>query len=72
MAKEHSSPVDANSRLKARMRATVPPRETSLFKRSVDEELAVEQSEQKLDPVAKSEKQKRAVKSQDLRKSHDN
>lgn len=64
MAEEHSSPVDANSRLKARMRATVPPRETSLFKRPVDEELAVEQSEQKLDPVAKLEKQKRAVKSE--------
>lgn len=68
MAEEHSSPVDANSRLKARMRATVPPRETSLFKRPVDEELAVEQSEQKLDPVAKPEKQKRAVKSEKAQK----
>jgi hypothetical protein len=39
MAEEQTQPLDANSRLKARVRATVPPRETSLFKREIDESL---------------------------------
>ena len=61
MAEEQKQPIDANSRLKARMRATVPPRETLLFKRQTDENLAVEQAEHKSEPAAKPEKLKRAV-----------
>lgn len=37
MADEQAQPLDANSRLKARVRATVPPRDTSLFKKQLDE-----------------------------------
>jgi hypothetical protein len=61
MADEQTKPIDANSRLKARMRATVPPRDTSLFKRQGDEGLGIEQSDYKPERVAKPEKQKRAV-----------
>lgn len=60
MADEQTQPIDANSRLKARMRATVPPRDTSLFKRQGDQGLGIEQSDYKPERVA-TEKQKRAV-----------
>ena len=60
MADEQTQPIDANSRLKARMRASVPPRDTSLFKRQGDEGLGIEQSEYKPERAA-TEKQKRAV-----------
>lgn len=60
MADEQTQPIDANSRLKARMRATVPPRDTSLFKRQGDEGLGIEQSGHKPERAA-TEKQKRAV-----------
>jgi hypothetical protein len=40
MVEEQKQPLDANSRLKARVRATVPPRETSLFRKQADENLA--------------------------------
>lgn len=60
MADEQAQPIDANSRLKARMRATVPPRDTSLFKRQGDEGLGIEQSDYKPERAA-IEKQKRAV-----------
>lgn len=60
MADEQTQPIDANSRLKARMRATVPPRDTSLFKRQGDEGLGIEQSEYKPERVA-TEKQKQVV-----------
>ncbi|OCQ91152.1 hypothetical protein BCD67_00305 [Oscillatoriales cyanobacterium USR001] len=33
MAEEQNPPLDANNRLKQRMRATVPPRDTSILKR---------------------------------------
>lgn len=60
MADEQTQPIDANSRLKARMRATVPPRDTSLFKRQGDEGLGIEQSDHKPERAA-TEKQQRAV-----------
>ncbi|MBW4641184.1 MAG: hypothetical protein KME05_23810 [Gloeocapsa sp. UFS-A4-WI-NPMV-4B04] len=60
MADEQAQPIDANSRLKARMRATVPPRDTSLFKRQGDQGLGIEQSDYKPERAA-IEKQKRAV-----------
>lgn len=60
MADEQTQPIDANSRLKARMRASVPPRDTSLFKRQGDEGLGIEQSDHKPERAA-TEKQKRAV-----------
>ncbi|MCG9890836.1 MAG: hypothetical protein MH252_07160 [Thermosynechococcaceae cyanobacterium MS004] len=41
MAETQPQPVDANSRLKARVRATVPTRDTSLFKREVAEDSKV-------------------------------
>lgn len=40
MASEQNQPLDANSRLKQRMRATVPPRDTSVLKRQLKEEEA--------------------------------
>lgn len=43
------------------MRATVPPRETSLFKRQPDEGIAVEQSDQKPEAPSESRRSKRAV-----------
>ena len=61
MADEQAQPIDANSRLKARMRASVPPRDTSVFKRQGDEGLRIEQSDYKPEKAAKPEKQKRAV-----------
>lgn len=60
MADEQTQPIDANSRLKARMRASVPPRDTSLFKRQGDEGLGIEQSDHKPERAA-TEKQKRVV-----------
>ena len=60
MADEQTQPIDANSRLKARMRATVPPRDTSLFKRQGNQGLGIEQSDYKPEKAA-TEKQKRAV-----------
>lgn len=60
MADEQTQPIDANSRLKARMRASVPPRDTSLFKRQGDEGLGIEQSDHKPKRAA-TEKQKRVV-----------
>lgn len=60
MADEQTQPTDANSRLKARMRATVPPRDTSLFKRQSDERDGIDSSEYK-PATAAFEKQKRAV-----------
>ncbi len=59
MADEQTQPIDANSRLKARMRATVPPRDTSLFKRQTDENSEIDSSDHK--PEAVIEKQKQAV-----------
>lgn len=40
MANEQNQPLDANSRLKARLRPTVPPRDTSLLRRHPEEEEA--------------------------------
>lgn len=60
MADEQTQPIDANSRLKARMRASVPPRDTSLFKRQGDEGLEISQSDHKPERAA-TEKQKRVV-----------
>ena len=60
MADEQTQPIDANSRLKARMRATVPPRDTSLFTRQGDQGLGIEQSDYKPERAA-IEKQKRAA-----------
>jgi len=37
MVEEQEQLLDANSRLKARVRATVPPRETSLFRKQADQ-----------------------------------
>ena len=50
MAEEQLQPLDANSRLKARIRATVPPRETSLLKREKDEGFAGNGLIQESDP----------------------
>lgn len=60
MADEQTQPIDANGRLKARMRASVPPRDTSLFKRQGDQGLGIEQSDYKPEGAA-TEKQRRAV-----------
>lgn len=60
MADEQTQPIDANSRLKARMRATVPPRDTSLFKRQGDENLEIDSSDYKPERAA-TDLQKRAV-----------
>lgn len=60
MADEQTQPIDANSRLKARMRATVPPRDTSLFKRQADENLEIDSSDYKPERAA-TDLQKRAV-----------
>lgn len=43
MANQHNQSLDANSRLKRRMRPTVPPRDTSMFKKLDEEEMAVEE-----------------------------
>jgi hypothetical protein len=48
MAAEQNQPVDANSRLKQRMRATVPPRDTSVLKRQSKEEEATAPETEKL------------------------
>lgn len=60
MADEQTQPIDANSRLKARMRATVPPRDTSLFKRQADENLEIDSSDYKPERAA-TNLQQRAV-----------
>lgn len=60
MADEQTQPIDANSRLKARMRATVPPRDTSLFKRQSDETDGIDSSDYKPERAA-TNLQKRAV-----------
>ena len=60
MADEQTQPIDANSRLKARMRATVPPRDTSLFKRQADENLEIDSSDYKPERAA-TDLQKREV-----------
>ncbi len=61
MAEEQKQSLDANSRLKARVRATVPARDTSLVKRQDEPGLVVEQSEHKLETAAQPGKPKRAV-----------
>ena len=60
MADEQTQPIDANSRLKARMRATVPPRDTSLFKRQADENLEIDSSDYKPERAA-TDLQKREI-----------
>ena len=60
MADEQTQPIDANSRLKARMRATVPPRDTSLFKRQGDERDGIDSSDYKPERAA-TNLQKQAV-----------
>ena len=60
MADEQTQPIDANSRLKARMRATVPPRDTSLFKRQGDERDGIDSSDDKPERAA-TDLQKQAV-----------
>ncbi len=42
MADQQNQSLDANSRLKRRLRPTVPPRDTSMFKKPAEEEMAVE------------------------------
>lgn len=49
MASEQNQPLDANSRLKQRMRATVPPRDTSVLKRQSKEEEATAPEKEKLE-----------------------
>jgi hypothetical protein len=41
MANEQNQPLDANSRLKARLRPSVPPRDTSLLRRLNEDEEAI-------------------------------
>lgn len=41
MANEQNQPIDANSRLKARLRPSVPPRDTSLLRRHSEDEEAI-------------------------------
>ena len=60
MADEQTQPIDANSRLKARMRATVPPRDTSLFKRQGDERDGIDSFDYKPERAA-TDLQKQAV-----------
>jgi rubrerythrin len=52
MAEEQKQPLDANSRLKARVRATVPPRETALFKREADQDSSSNSSTQESEIVS--------------------
>lgn len=66
MASEQNQPVDANSRLKQRMRATVPPRDTSVLKRQLKEEEATAPETEKLSdtlskPIITTEKEKKLV-----------
>ena len=44
MADQQNQSLDANSRLKRRLRPTVPPRDTSMLKKPAEEEMAVEES----------------------------
>ena len=43
MAEENNQTNDINSRLKARLKPSVPPRKTSLLRRTMDEDESVEQ-----------------------------
>lgn len=70
MASEQNQPLDANSRLKQRMRATVPPRDTSVLKRQSKEEEATAPEQEKLEysperelskPTIATEKEKKLV-----------
>ncbi|MFB2936789.1 hypothetical protein ACE1B6_16175 [Aerosakkonemataceae cyanobacterium BLCC-F154] len=66
MAAEQNQPLDANSRLKQRMRATVPPRDTSVIKRQSKEEEATAFETEKLSdtlskPTIATEKEKKLV-----------
>ena len=70
MASEQNQPLDANSRLKQRMRATVPPRDTSVLKRQSKEEEATAPDSEKLEdtperelskPTITTEKEKKLV-----------
>lgn len=55
MASEQNQPLDANSRLKQRMRATVPPRDTSVLKRQLKEEEATTPETEKLSDTPERE-----------------
>ncbi|MEW5857428.1 MAG: hypothetical protein AB1861_08605 [Cyanobacteriota bacterium] len=49
MDSEQNQPLDANSRLKQRMRATVPPRDTSLLKKQSNEAEATSPDSEKIE-----------------------
>lgn len=70
MASEQNQPLDANSRLKQRIRATVPPRDTSVLKRQPPEQEATAPLPEKLEeppalelpkPTIATEKEKKLV-----------
>lgn len=52
MAETQPQSLDANSRLKARVRATVPTRDTSLFKREANEKSKVVSHTQEHEPTS--------------------
>jgi hypothetical protein len=53
MAEENSPPLDANSRLKQRIRPTVPPRDTSALRNNYREELETEEECEKLEDTSR-------------------
>lgn len=61
MASEQNQPLDANSRLKQRMRATVPPRDTSVLKRQLHEEEATALEDEKLEDTPALESPKHPI-----------
>lgn len=66
MASEQNQPLDANSRLKQRMRATVPPRDTSVLKRQSKEEEATAPEKEKLKDTPERELSKPTEKEKKL------
>lgn len=66
MASEQNQPLDANSRLKQRMRATVPPRDTSVLKRQSKEEEATAPETEKLSDTPERELSKPTEKEKKL------
>ena len=65
MAEEQNQTKDINSRLKARLKPSVPPRKTSLLRRSTDEQESVElQHQPSEEAVSKSAESKQGRESE--------
>jgi hypothetical protein len=68
MASEQNKHDDANSRLKQRMRATVPPRDTSVLKRQFPEEEATTPEKEKLEDMPERELSKPTIATEKVHK----